>query len=66
MSENPELRERILAYLGTVSKAKSREVADALGVKKAEVDKMVKELSLDDAIEFLYLGTSYIRIKGKE
>ena len=66
MSENGELRDQVLAYLQTVSKAKNREIADALGVKKTEIDKVVKVLSLEDAIEFLYLGTSYVRIKGKE
>lgn len=66
MGEAVELRDRVVAYLQTVSKAKSREVAEALDVKKSEVDKVVKVLALEDVIEFLYLGTSYIRIKGKE
>lgn len=66
MSEPEELRERVLAYLETVSKAKNREIAEALNVPKPEIDKVVKVLSLEDLIEFLYLGTSYVRLKGKE
>ena len=66
MSEPEELRDRVLAYLETVSKAKNREIAEALNVPKPEIDKVVKVLSLEDLIEFLYLGTSYVRLKGKE
>lgn len=58
-----DLRERIIAYLQTVDKAKSRDVADALGEKKKEVDAVVKELAKEDLIEFLYLGTSYVKLK---
>lgn len=58
-----DLRERILQYLGTVEMAKSRDIADALGEKKREVDKVVKELAKEDIVEFLYLGTSYVKLK---
>ncbi len=61
-----DLRERILSYLNGVSKAKTRDIADALGEKKKDVDKVVRELGNEDVLEFLYLGTSYVRIKGKE
>ena len=60
-----ELKEKILEYLGTVSKAKNREVAKAIGVEKKEVDKAINELANEDKIEFLYLGTSYVTLKGK-
>ncbi|MDA8219716.1 MAG: hypothetical protein M0Z94_19125 [Dehalococcoidales bacterium] len=67
MSEpvNDELKQKILAYLGTVSKAKNRDVANAIGVTKHEADKAINELAKEDLIEFLYLGTSYVTLKGK-
>ncbi|HHW06010.1 MAG TPA: hypothetical protein GXX34_00535 [Clostridia bacterium] len=58
-----DLRERILQYLQTVDKAKSRDIADALGEKKRDVDAVVKELAKEDLVEFLYLGTSYVKLK---
>ena len=66
MGETNDLRERIISYLNSVSKAKTREIADSLGEKKSEVDKIVRQLGNEDLIEFLYLGTSYVKIKGKE
>lgn len=59
-----ELKERILKYLGTVSKAKNRDVARALTEDKAVVDRAINELAKEDKIEFIYLGTSYIKLKG--
>lgn len=61
-----ELREKVLEYLNGVSKAKSRDIADALGIKKSEIDKVLRDLGNEDILEYLYLGTSYVRIKGKE
>ncbi|NLC76111.1 MAG: hypothetical protein GX750_00580 [Clostridia bacterium] len=58
-----DLRERVLDYLKTVDKAKSRDIADALGEKKREVDAVVKELAKEDIVEFLYIGTSYVKLK---
>lgn len=63
MSE--ELRDRVLAYLATVDKAKNRDVATALGEPKSAVDKVINELAREDKVEFLYLGTSYVKLKGK-
>jgi Mn-dependent DtxR family transcriptional regulator len=60
-----ELKEKVLEYLGTVSKAKNRDMAKKLGVEKKEVDQAVNELANDDKVEFLYLGTSYVALKGK-
>ncbi|MCL4464930.1 MAG: FaeA/PapI family transcriptional regulator [Chloroflexi bacterium] len=67
MSESAggDLKQRILDYLGTVSKAKNREVANALGVSKHEADNAINDLAKEDKIEFLYLGTSYVTLKGK-
>ena len=66
MSEevSEELKEKVLAYLGTVTKAKNRDVARALGEEKGLVDKAISALSKEDKIEYLYLGTSYVKLKG--
>lgn len=61
--EEKDLRERVIAYLQTVEMAKSRDVSDALGERKREVDTVIKELAKEDKIEFLYLGTSYVKLK---
>ena len=60
-----ELKEKVLEYLGTVSKAKNREIANKIGVAKREVDQAVNELANEDKVEFLYIGTSYVALKGK-
>lgn len=58
-----ELRTKILEYLGTKDKAKNRDIANALGANKKEVDKMINELAREGILEFLYLGTSYVTLK---
>ncbi len=60
-----ELKQKVLEYLETVSKAKNRDVAKAIGVPKREVDQAINDLANADKIEFLYLGTSYVTLKGK-
>ena len=60
-----ELKQKVLQYLDTVSKAKNREVARAIGEDKALVDKAIAALSKEDKIEYIYLGASYIKLKGK-
>jgi Mn-dependent DtxR family transcriptional regulator len=61
-----ELKEGILKYLGTVSQARNREVARAVGVDKALVDKAITELAKDDKIEYRsFGGITYITLKGK-
>jgi len=62
---NPEIKEKVLAYLDTVQKAKSRDVAVAIGEKKSSVDLAVKELTAEDKVEYLYITTTYIALKGK-
>ncbi|MBS5916293.1 hypothetical protein [Peptococcus niger] len=61
-----ELSAKILEFLGTKEKAKNKEVATALGVKKRDVDKVVNDLAKEGKIEFLYLGTSYICLPGSK
>jgi len=64
--EEPEaLKQRVVDYLETVTKAKNREVARALGEDKAVVDKIIAELAKEDKIEYIYLGASFIKLKDK-
>ncbi len=60
-----ELKLKIVGYLGTVDKAKNREVARVINEDKNLVDKAIAALAKEDKIEYLYLGTSYIKLKGK-
>ncbi|MEW6662905.1 MAG: hypothetical protein ACOY9Y_00720 [Bacillota bacterium] len=60
-----ELREKVLEYMNKVDKAKSRDIATALDEKKSVVDEVVKELAKEDILEFIYMGTSYVKLKGK-
>jgi len=58
-----ELKEKVVKYLGTVSKARNRDVARAIEIDKTLVDKAIAELAKEDKIEYIYLGTSYIKLK---
>ena len=64
MSE--ELREKILTYLGTVSQARNKEVARAVGQEKHLVDKAIAELAKEGKIEYRsFGGITYIALPGK-
>jgi hypothetical protein len=58
-----ELKQKVLQYLRTVSKAKNRDVARAIGEEKRLVDKAIADLGNEGKLEYLYLGTSYVKIK---
>jgi Mn-dependent DtxR family transcriptional regulator len=61
-----ELKQRILKYMGTVSKAKNRDVARAIGVEKRLVDKAMGELAKEDKLEYQgFGGITYVVLKGK-
>ncbi|MFC2017275.1 hypothetical protein ACFLUD_02545 [Chloroflexota bacterium] len=60
-----ELEQKILKYLSTVNMAKNRNIANAIGVEKKLVDKAISELAKEDKVEYLYLGTSFVKLKGK-
>ncbi len=60
-----ELKQKVLQYLESVTKAKNREVARALGEDKGVIDKVIAGLAKDDKIEYVYLGASFIKLKGK-
>jgi len=61
-----ELREKILAYLGTVTQARNREVARGVGIDKGEVDKAIAELAKEGKIEYRsFGGITYVALPGK-
>jgi Mn-dependent DtxR family transcriptional regulator len=61
-----ELREKILAYLGTVTQARNKEVARGVGVDKGEVDKAIAELAKEGKIEYRsFGGITYVALPGK-
>jgi hypothetical protein len=60
-----EIEQKVVEYLGTVDMAKNRNVATALGIEKSLVDQAITSLAKADRVEYLYLGTSYVKLKGK-
>lgn len=58
-----ELKQKVIDYLKTVSKAKNKEVAKAIDEDKHLVDKAISALSKEDKIEYIYLGASFIKLK---
>lgn len=61
-----ELKQKIVKYLGTVSKAKNRDVARAIGEEKALVDKAIGELARTDQVEYQsFGGVTFVVLKGK-
>ncbi|NMC95039.1 MAG: hypothetical protein GYA68_11045 [Syntrophorhabdus sp.] len=58
-----ELKNKVVEYLKTVSKAKNKEVAKAIDTDKHLVDKAIAELSKEGKIEYIYLGASFIKLK---
>jgi hypothetical protein len=60
-----ELKQKVLDYLATVPHAKNKEVARALEEEKAVVDKAISALSKEDKLEYIYLGASFVKLKGK-
>ena len=61
-----ELEQKILTYLDTVTKVKARAVHKAINEDKKLVDQALGNLAKKDKIEYLYLETSYVKIKGKD
>ncbi|HBQ25790.1 MAG TPA: hypothetical protein DD791_05305 [Syntrophomonas sp.] len=62
---DPIIKEKILAYLETVEKAKSKDIAKVIKEAKADVDNAIKELAIEDKIEYLYITTTFVALKGK-
>ena len=64
MSE--ELREKILKYLDTVSQARNREVARAIGVGEGLVEEAIGDLAKEGKIEYRsFGGITFIALPGK-
>lgn len=68
MSEevSQDLEQKILNYLDTVTRVKARSVHTAINEDKKLVDKALGNLAKKDKIEYLYLETSYVKLRGKE
>ena len=65
MSE--DLKESILEYLGTVSQARNKEVARAVGQEKSLVDKAIGDLAKEGKIEYRsFGGISYVALPKKD
>jgi len=65
MSE--ELGEKILKYLGTVTQARNKEVARAIGQDKSLVDKAIGDLAKEGKIEYRsFGGISYVALPKKD
>ncbi len=63
---NEDLKESILKYLATVSQAKNRDVARAVGQDKSLVDKAIAELAKEGKIEYKsFGGITYVALPGK-
>ncbi len=60
-----ELKQKVLDYLGTVPHAKNKDVARSLGEEKGLVDKAIAALAKEDKVEYIYLGASFVKLKGK-
>jgi len=65
MSE--DLKEAILKHLGTVSQARNREVAKAVGADKTLVDKAIGDLAKEGKIEYKsFGGITYVALPEKK
>lgn len=60
-----EIEKKILDYLEKVGQIKVRSVFKALGVEKKLVDQAIVKLAKEDKVEYIYLDTSYVKIKEK-
>jgi len=64
---NEDLKESVLKYLATVSQAKNKEVARAVGQEKSLVDKAIGDLAKEGKIEYRsFGGISYVAIPKKD
>ena len=62
---DPAIKQKVLDYLATVEMAKSKVIAEAIGERKGAVDLAVKELAAEDLVEYLYITTTFVALKGK-
>jgi hypothetical protein len=61
-----ELKAKILGYLESVSHARNKEVARAVGADKGEVDKAIGDLAKEGKIEYRsFGGITFVAVPGK-
>ena len=60
-----EVMQKVLHYLETTDKVKARSIAKMINVERHEADAAIRQLAKDDKIEYLYLDTTYVKLKGK-
>lgn len=61
--ELEEVKKKIVEHLRKVGKARNKEVAKALNIEKHLVDKAIGELGKEGIIEYIYLDSSYVKLK---
>jgi len=59
-----EIEQKILKHLES-GKVKVRAVSKSIDADKKLVDRAIAKLAKEDRIEYLYLDTSYVQLKGK-
>jgi len=66
MSEitSDEIEQKVLKHL-EAGKMKVRAVSKSINADKKLVYKAIAKLAKEDRIEYLYLDTSYVQLKGK-
>jgi len=60
-----EVMQKVLHYLETTDKVKARSIAKMINVERHQADAAIRQLAKDDKIEYLYLDTTYVKLKGK-
>lgn len=61
--ELEDVKKKVIEHLRKVGKAKNKEVARALNLDKHLVDKAIGELGKEGKIEYIYLDSSYVKLK---
>lgn len=65
MAENQDVEQKVLEYLQKAGQVKARAVAKSLNMDKEIVSKAIANLAKNDKIEYIYLDTTYLKVKGK-
>ncbi len=59
-----QIEQKVLEILKN-GKLKVRQVSRSIDADKKQVDKVIGDMAKQDKLEYLYLDTSYVQIKGK-
>lgn len=57
--------EKKIVELLSGGKMKVKAVSKSIEAEKKKVDEVIVKMAKDDKIEYLYLDTSYVQLKGK-